>query len=68
MTLTTLITWAVCGLIVVLSGVAFVRRQATSRSGQPVDSLTRLAPGAVISLGIFGTFLGIYLGLRNFGG
>ena len=64
--MTITITWLVCSLIVLLSLAAAVQRQTTSRSGQTVGALTRLAPAAVISIGIFGTFLGIYLGLRNF--
>ena len=35
-------------------------------SGRPVGELTKLAPTAAMSAGIFGTFLGIFIGLYNF--
>ena len=65
-TTTSLLTIVICAVILIigLSGVFFRRR--AYRLEQPTGPITALAPAAAISLGIFGTFLGIYLGLRNF--
>ncbi len=66
LSLTTLITRAICGSIIIISIISvFFRRRAHNQS-QPAGPVASLAPGIVISLGILGTFLGIYLGLRNF--
>lgn len=63
---TDLITWIVCGIIglILIFGIIF-RIVAHTRT-LPTGELTKLAPMAVITLGILGTFLGIYLGLREF--
>ncbi len=60
------VTWVVCGLIIIISGLAIYYRYFYAVNDKPVNPKVALAPGAVITLGIFGTFLGIYLGLRSF--
>ena len=52
-------------LIKSVFGQTLIRLIAHIRN-KPAGPLISLAPSAVISLGILGTFLGIYLGLRNF--
>lgn len=64
--LTSFLTILICGLIVIISIFSIVFRFHSTIKKRPVGPITSLAPGAVISLGIFGTFLGIYLGLKNF--
>ena len=61
-----IVTFVLCGLIVIISIGSIYSRRSFAFKDQPVSPLTNLAPGAVISLGIFGTFLGIYIGLLNF--
>jgi hypothetical protein len=61
-----IITFILCGLIVIISIRSIYSRRSFAIKDKPVSPLTNLAPGAVISLGIFGTFLGIYIGLLNF--
>jgi len=65
-TLTTTVTFALCIFILLLFLIALYKRRDASKNGRPPDDLTAIAPGSLISLGIFGTFLGIYLGLREF--
>jgi biopolymer transport protein ExbB/TolQ len=60
------VTIIVCGLIIIISIWGLIGRWTASRKNHLVSPLTALAPSAVISLGIFGTFLGIFLGLINF--
>jgi chromosome segregation ATPase len=60
------ITWAICSFIVLIVIISILFRHTAHRRAKPAGPVISLAPGAVISLGIFGTFLGIYLGLRNF--
>ncbi len=60
------ITWAICSFIVLIVIISILFRHIAHKRDKPAGPLISLAPGAVISLGIFGTFLGIYLGLRNF--
>lgn len=60
------ISLAICSFIVLIVIVSILFRRTAHRRDKPVGPVISLAPGAVISLGIFGTFLGIYLGLRNF--
>ena len=60
------ITWAICSFIVLIVIISILFRHTAHRRNKPSGPVISLAPGAVISLGIFGTFLGIYLGLRNF--
>jgi uncharacterized protein YejL (UPF0352 family) len=64
--LTTLITLSVCGIILFISFLGFLFRTLAHYKGKPVGPITSLAPSIAISLGIFGTFCGIYLGLRHF--
>ena len=61
-----LVTNIICSIIgfILVSGICF-RILAHNRK-LPLGELTKLAPMAVITLGIFGTFLGIYLGLLEF--
>ena len=65
LSLTTQVTLLICGLIIIISAIGTINRKRAYDQGQPVGPVTSLASGVVISLGIFGTFLGIYLGLRN---
>ena len=60
------ISLVICSLIVLIVIVSILFRRTAHRRDKPAGPVISLAPGAVISLGIFGTFLGIYLGLRNF--
>jgi len=60
------ITLAICSAIVLIVIVNILIRHTAHRRDKPAGPIILLAPGVVISLGIFGTFLGIYLGLRNF--
>lgn len=62
----TIITWILCGLITAILISSIYSRKKSYENQIPVKPLTSLSPSAVISLGILGTFLGIYLGLRNF--
>lgn len=61
-----LVTLVVCGLIILILVRGLIERKRCYSSGRPVGELTRLAPTAAMSLGIFGTFLGIFIGLYNF--
>jgi len=61
-----IITYTICGIIFFIMIVAFIFRLFSHVKGRPVGPITALAPSAVISLGIFGTFLGIYIGLMDF--
>ncbi len=56
----------VCGLIVIISFSALIGRWRASNNNRLIGPWTSLAPSAVISLGILGTFLGIFLGLISF--
>jgi len=60
------VTWVVCGLILLISGLAIYYRYFYAIKNKPANPKVALAPGAVTTLGIFGTFLGIYLGLKTF--
>jgi len=60
------VTDIVCGSIVIISFLGFLGRWYTSSKNRLIGPWTALAPSAVISLGIFGTFLGIFLGLIHF--
>ena len=60
------VTNIVCGLILLISIFGFIGRWVSSNNNSVISPWTSLAPTAVISLGIFGTFLGIFLGLINF--
>jgi len=64
--LTNLVTFVVCGIIVILFIVSLVSRVRAYQNKNSVDPITAIAPGVSIAIGIFGTFLGIYLGLRDF--
>lgn len=59
-------TVVICGFILVLFVIGLRRRSGRHTDKRPVDEVTESLPGVIISLGIFGTFLGIYLGLRDF--
>ena len=61
-----LVTLVVCGLILLILVLGLIQRRRCYASGRPVGELTRLAPTAAMSLGILGTFLGIFIGLLNF--
>lgn len=61
-----LTTQIICGAIVLILAFGLVQRRRAYRERKAVDEFTRLAPAGAISLGIFGTFLGIYLGLLDF--
>ena len=60
------ITRIVCGLILFITITGVLYRRNSSIKKLSISPLTSLAPSAAISLGIFGTFLGIFLGLINF--
>jgi ABC-type transporter Mla subunit MlaD len=60
------VTYAVCGTILIIFLSSIYYRNKSYKVGDAVGPLLTLAPGAVISLGIFGTFLGIYIGLLEF--
>ena len=62
----TLITYVFCILISLIAFISLVTRVFACVMRKPVGPVVSLAPGAVISLGILGTFLGIYLGLIDF--
>ena len=61
-----LMTKIICGLIVLITFLGIISRYTASKKNRVVNPWTTLAPNTVITLGIFGTFLGIYLGLINF--
>lgn len=61
-----LITYGVCALIIIISFFGVKERRKTSNRNRRIGPWTSLAPSAVISLGILGTFGGIFLGLINF--
>ena len=61
-----LVTLVVCGVILLILVRGLIQRRLCYLSGRPVGELTRLAPTAAMSLGILGTFLGIFIGLLNF--
>ena len=61
-----LITVLVCGGIVFILTQGIMRRRDCYLYKQPVDEVTKLAPAAAMTGGIFGTFLGIFIGLWNF--
>jgi len=58
--------------LVVCVGISWILRRGMKgrkrchREELPVDELTKLTPAAAMTLGIFGTFLGIFIGLLNF--
>lgn len=60
------ITFIVCGLIIFFSMLGIYGRISSSNKNLIVYPWTSITPSVVISLGIFGTFLGIFLGLINF--
>lgn len=64
--LITLITLGVCGVIIYILIQGMKHRKRCYVDKQPVGELTKLAPAAAMTLGIFGTFLGIFIGLLNF--
>lgn len=61
-----LIALLVCGGIVLYSRWSWKQREHCYKTNQPLDELAKLAPAATMTLGIFGTFLGIFIGLLNF--
>jgi len=61
-----LVAFTVCGVIVIIMVLAIIFRSWAHMKNYPTGPITTLAPSGAISLGIFGTFLGIYLGLRGF--
>ena len=61
-----LVTVILSLLIVGVSLYGYRYRKLASQRKHTPDPVVILIPGAVISLGIFGTFLGIFLGLREF--
>ena len=61
-----LITVLVCGGIIFILIQGIMRRRDCYLYKQPVDEVTKLAPAAAMTGGIFGTFLGIFIGLWNF--
>lgn len=64
--LSSYVTLSVCGIIFIIFSWSYYRRRAVSINNSSVTPVLSLAPGALITLGIFGTFLGIYIGLINF--
>jgi len=64
--ISTLVTFLICSIILIISLLGIFFRRRVHNQGKPIGPVTTLAPSAAISLGIFGTFLGIFLGLRNF--
>jgi len=66
LSITELITGTICGLIVLIIILAWIFRWLAHKKNQPTGPITALAPNAAISIGIFGTFLGIWLGLKGF--
>jgi len=63
---TLVITKTICGTILIITFLGVLIRLIAHIRKRPSGPILSLAPGAVVSLGILGTFLGIYLGLRNF--
>ena len=61
-----LIALGVCGGIFYILVQGMKHRTRCFVAKQPVGEVTKLAPAAAITLGIFGTFLGIFIGLLNF--
>ena len=61
-----LITLCVCVGIICILVLGVRHRKRCHVAKQPVGEVTKLAPAAAITLGIFGTFLGIFIGLLNF--
>lgn len=59
-------TTIVCGTIMIIALLSVCFRLFSFLKKTPVGPIIALSPSAIISLGIFGTFLGIYLGLKNF--
>jgi len=62
----TIITAIICVLSVTISIYAYLKRKESFEKNEPIRPFSELAPGLVVTLGIFGTFVGIYLGLINF--
>jgi len=62
----TLITYTICGTIIISFIVAWICRRLAHKENRPAGPGLAATPGVVISIGIFGTFLGIYLGLMDF--
>ena len=60
------ITLVVCVLILLILFLGWKQRERCYADKQPVDEWTKLAPAAAMTLGVFGTFLGIFIGLLNF--
>lgn len=61
-----LITVLVCGGIIFILIQGIMGRRDCYLYKRPVDEVTKLAPAAAMTGGIFGTFLGIFIGLWNF--
>lgn len=61
-----LVTLGVCSGIGCILFLGIRNRERCYVDRQPVGELTKLAPAAAMTLGIFGTFLGIFIGLLNF--
>ena len=59
-------TWLICGLIVVIFFLGLRARKAAHQARRPVGEVAKLPPVMVTTLGILGTFIGIYLGLLDF--
>lgn len=59
-------TWAISGLIGLLTAFGLSAAFSQFFNRRPSSEMVRAMPAVVVSLGIFGTFLGIFLGLRNF--
>jgi hypothetical protein len=63
---TSITTTVVCGAILVITLASVLARFYHFHKKRPPGPIVQLSPGAIISLGIFGTFLGIYIGLLDF--
>ncbi len=61
-----LATYVICGAVAAISLLAWYQRHEAHKRSAKVQDWVRLTPSIANSLGVFGTFLGIFLGLQHF--